>query len=232
MREDDNCRRCRELLGAHLFGQLEPEEDAELRQHLENCPQCRAEEADLRAVAELLDEDAEYLSAEEPPPHLKEKVVAEVFGDDARGSSRTRIPFAAAAAAIAVVLVGAASLFIGFSGSGGPPGLGDEEPISFASAPEGARVVEASVVAHTWGTEILMEVEGLRDGEIYNVEIEREDGTTARGGTLIGVGENQIDCNLNAAVLRQNAESITITDSSGEVVLRSKLADRPPSLYT
>lgn len=228
--KDENCRRCRELLGAHLFGQLEPEEEAELHRHLEGCPQCRAEEADLRAVADLLDEDAEYLSAEEPPPHLKEKVVEEVFGDGAR-RSRMKTPIAAAAA-VAVVLIGAVSLFIGLSDPGAPPGLGDEEPISFASQPDGARVVEASVVAHTWGTEILMEVEGLRDGEVYEVEIEREDGTTARGGTLIGVGENQIECVLNAAVLRQNAESIIITDSSGEVVLRSELADRPPSLYT
>ncbi len=77
-----------------------------------------------------------------------------------------------------------------------------------------------------------MEVEGLGDGEVYNVEIEREDGTIARGGTLIGVGQNQIDCDLNAAVLRQNAESVTITDSSGEVLVRSELADRSPSLYT
>lgn len=232
MREDNNCRRCRELLGAHLFGQLEPEEEAELRRHLENCPQCRAEEADLRAVADLLDEDAEYLSAEEPPPHLKEKVIEEVFGDGARGSPRMSLPILATAAAVVVVLIGAASLFIGFSDSGGPPGLGDEEPISFDSASEGVRVAEAAVVAHTWGTEVLMEVEGLGDGEVYNVEIEREDGTAARGGTLIGVGENEIDCALNAAVLRHNAESITITDSSGAVVLRSELADRSPSLYT
>jgi hypothetical protein len=229
---DDNCRRCRELLGAHLFGGLDPDEEADLRRHLEKCPECLEEEADLRAVMNLLDEDAELLAAEDPPPRLKERIVEEVFGESERGVRPGNPALVAAAAITVALLIGTVSLFTVFSDSGNPPGLGDEEPISFASEPGGVRVVEASVVAHTWGTELLMEVEGLREGEVYSVEIEREDGTTAPGGTMIGVGENPIDCALNAAVLRQNAEAITIADSSGEVILRSRLEDRPPSLYT
>lgn len=232
---DDNCRRRRELLGAHLLGQLESEEGAELRRHLESCPECRAEDAELRAVVNLLDEAKESdlagsgSAAEAPPPELKEKVVGKVFGGGG-GRVPPSVPLAAAAALV-VVVIGAAALFAGLSDSGGPPGLGDEEPISFGSPPAGV-AIEASVVAHTWGTELLMEAEGLEDGEVYEVSIEREDGSVARGGTLIGVGETQVDCALNAAVLRQNAESITITDSSGEVVARSELESRPPGLYT
>ncbi len=227
---DDKCRRWRELLGAYLLGQLEPEEKAELGSHLEGCPECRAEEAELRSVVELLGEQGSHPGFEEsldPSPELKEKVVERTLG-----RPRSVPPaVASAAAALLVVVIGAAALFVGLPNSDGPPGLGDEEPISFGSPPLGM-TIEASVVAHTWGTELLMEAEGLEAGEVYTVSIEQEDGASVPTGTFIGVGEEEIDCTLNAAVLRQNATAIVITDSDGDPVLRSDLERRAPSLYT
>lgn len=224
---DDRCRRCRELLGAYLLGQLEPEEKAELESHLEGCLECRAEEAELRSVVELLGEQGSHPGFEEslnPSPELKEKVVERTLGRPRRVSP------AVAAAALLVVVIGAAALLVGLPNSDAPPGLGDEEPISFGSPPPGT-AIEASVVAHTWGTELLMEAEGLEAGEVYTVSIEREDGTSVPTGTFIGVGEEEIDCALNAAVLRQNATAVVIADSDGDQVLRSNLERRPPSLY-
>jgi hypothetical protein len=227
---NDNCRQWRELLGAYLLGQLEPKEKAELESHLEGCSECRAEEAELRSVAELLGETGSRPGLEEgldPPPELKEKVVERTLG-------RPRhVPpaVASAAAALLVVVIGAAALFVGLPNSDGPPGLGDEEPVSFGSPPQGI-TIETSVVAHTWGTELLMEAEGFETGEVYTVSIEREDGTSVPTGTFIGVGEEEIDCALNAAVLRQNATAVVITDSDGDQVLRSNLERRSPSLYT
>lgn len=232
MTDDENRRRLRELLGARLLGDIEPEENAELDNLLERFPELRREEAELRAVANLLGEPGSRRDENpEPPPGLREKVVEEVF----RGGDRRRMkaPLAAAAAVAAVVLVGVVAVLVaGLPNSGGVPGLGDEEPISFASVPQGVTVSDASVVAHTWGTEVFIKVAGLEDGEVYTIEVESEDGSSESAGTMIGVGENEIDCALNAAILRQNAESITISDSSGGVVLRSDLEDRPPSLYT
>ena len=226
---DSECRRWRKLLGAYLLGQLEPEEKAELESHLEGCPECRAEEAELRSVVELLDEQGSHRGFEEslnPSPELKEKVVERTLGRP------RRVPLAvASAAALLVVVIGAAALFVGLPNSDGPPGLGDEEPISFGSPPPGM-TIEASVVAHTWGTELLMEAEGLEAGEVYAVSIEQEDGASVPTGTFIGVGEEEIDCALNAAVLRQNATAVVIADSDGDQVLRSNLERRPPSLYT
>lgn len=227
---DNECRRWRELLGAYLLGQLEPEEKAELESHLEGCPECRAEEAELRSVVELLGEQGSHPGFEEslnPSPELKEKVVERTLGRSRRIPSAV----APAAAALLVVVIGVVTLFVGLPNSDGLPGLGDEEPIYFGSPPQGI-AIEASVVAHTWGTELLMEAEGLEAGEVYTVSIEREDGAPVPTGTFIGVGEEEVDCVLNAAVLRQNATAVVITDSNGDQVLRSNLERRPAGLYT
>ncbi len=115
---DDICRRCRELLGAYLLGQLEPEEKAELESHLEGCLECRAEEAELRSVVELLGEQGSHPGFEEslnPSPELKEKVVERTLGRPRRVSP------AVAAAALLVVVIGAAALLVGLPNSDAPP---------------------------------------------------------------------------------------------------------------
>ncbi|MEH3076042.1 MAG: hypothetical protein PGN11_05105 [Quadrisphaera sp.] len=85
----------------------------------------------------------------------------------------------------------------------GPPGtLGAVERVSAqTSAGVGAT---ASVVAHTWGTETLLELTGLEAGRTYQVVVVDDAGTAVVAGTLIGTG-GEVDCTMNAAVLRADA---------------------------
>lgn len=222
--------RYRELLGASLLGELQPEERAELARHLAGCPECRAE-------SELLGETADRLGGggAEPPPDLEDRVVERVLGDapeTAPNAAPSRLKYVLPAAAMLVVLIGAVAVFPSVFGfDGGTPGLGETEEISFSGSPQGV-VPEGSVIAHTWGTEVVMEVSGLEDGEVYTVSVVRGDGSEVEGGTFIGVGANEIDCEMNAAVLRQDARAVLVTDSEGRQVLRSELERRPADLYT
>lgn len=236
-------RRYRELLGAYALGLLDNVERAELERHLEGCETCRAEAAELRAVAALLPDPGRGQEAAQdrppaslsdplptPPPDLEDRVVDAVL-PGGRGAGRQtawrRIGggVAAAAAAVVAVVVGI-SLFLDRDG-GGPPELGEEEPIAFSEAPRGVST-EAAVVAHTWGTEVVLEVEGLEAGEVYAVNVEREAGSPVPAGTFVSVEGDPVECRLNGAVLRQDASAITVADaSSGETVLRSELAPRP-----
>lgn len=237
-----NHRRYRELLGAYALGLLDNVERDELERHLEGCETCRAEAAELRAVAALLPDPGRGEAARDPlpasppdplpapPPDLEDRVVDAVL-PERRGAGRQtawrRIGggVAAAAAAVVAVVVGI-SLFLDRDG-GGPPELGEEEPIAFSEAPRGVST-EAAVVAHTWGTEVLLEVEGLEAGEVYAVNVEREAGSPVPAGTFVSVEGDPVECRLNGAVLRQDASAITVADaSSGETVLRSELAPRP-----
>lgn len=226
MRDRDH-RRYKELLGAHVLGHLDEPENSELRHHLEGCAECRAEEAGLRAVlADLPAGPAVDLSlaGTEPSPGLEERVLAAT--EDPRDQRRTRRRFAAGLAAAAVLVATlAVAVFVDLPVDTGPPGLGDVEEISFTEVPDDV-TVDGSVVAHTWGTEVILEMEGLEDGELYTAEVEREDGDPASAGTFIGDGDLLVECILNGAVLREDAQAVSVTDSDGEVVLYSELEPR------
>lgn len=236
----DEHRRYRELLGAYVANQLEGADLADLERHLKECASCRAEEAELRAVAELLSvthspESVEY----NPPPELEDRVVAAVLAEGrsrrgTRGAARDRRHLGwwgrsttglAAAAAILAVVIGLTAVFFSPDRQG-PPGPGELEQIAFSGTPEGVST-DAAVIAHTWGTEVQLEVEGLQAGGVYTVMLERDGGEPAEAGTFIGVEARPVECRLNGAVLRQDARAIFVTDEAGEVVMRSDLAPRP-----
>lgn len=219
-------RRYRELLGAHVLGHLGEPESSELRRHLEGCAECRAEEAGLRAVVATLPTGPETdpsLAEAEPSPGLEERILAATDTGDPR--RRTRRRFAAGLTAAVLVATLAVAVFVVLPTDTGPPGLGDVEEISFSVAP-GDVAVDGAVVAHTWGTEVILEMEGLEDGEIYTVAVEREDGEPASAGTFIGDADLPVECILNGAVLREDAQAVSVTDSDGDVVLYSELEPR------
>ena len=65
-----DCDRALELISAGLDGALTPEEKYWLEKHLEHCPACRALDADLASLHQLLP-----TLAPEPPAELKERIM-------------------------------------------------------------------------------------------------------------------------------------------------------------
>ena len=95
MTADDHQRYREELLGAYILGQLEDPEVAEFERHLGECASCREEAIELREVSDLLREASSWLpgpgiSAFDPPPGLKDRVVAALL--HGRPSRRRRGP--------------------------------------------------------------------------------------------------------------------------------------------
>lgn len=150
--------------------------------------------------------------------------------DDARISSRRRrasrpvLTYLAAAAALLVVggVIGTAVTDRLQGPPTGPPGtLGAVEEVSFSTSPDGS-VVDAALVAHTWGTETLLEVDGLPVGASFEVVLVREDGVEVSSGTFLGA-EQLITCQLNAAVLREDVAELQVRDVTGAVVALSEI---------
>jgi anti-sigma-K factor RskA len=90
----------RDLVGPYVMGTLEPHEERDVEDHLQECASCGQEAQELRLAHERLAGLA--YSTETPPPDLKERVVAGIQRHEAR-----RLPswVAAIAAAFCILAV-------------------------------------------------------------------------------------------------------------------------------
>ncbi len=138
------CERYEQMIWALLDGDLAPEREAELRAHLEQCPDCRGLYEAAAAAAQVLREDLA-----EPPAALAEGVMARVAAYEAeRGEPRPVQPVkrlrrwlpVAAAACLAVVIAGVAlpRLKMGSAGSGASADTAAPQAASYVMDAEGS----------------------------------------------------------------------------------------------
>lgn len=134
-----------------------------------------------------------------------------------------------AAAACLVLGFGVGALVLPGGPSGPKPGtpgeLGANEQIEFGGEPAGVDI-DASVVAHTWGTETIMQIEGLTPGESYELWLIDDEGEPHASGSFTG-STVVIDCRMNTATLRPDAASLEIRDGTGALVTVASLPAVP-----
>lgn len=111
-----NCDVALELISASLDGETTPEEERQLQEHLDQCPRCRAIQAELAGLSEALGADDTP-----PPPQMKEYILTHLPPQqNVKGRKVLRwTRWGAMAAAIALVALAAWRLPRSlFSGSG------------------------------------------------------------------------------------------------------------------
>lgn len=233
-----------ELVAAAVAGELTPAEAAELDALRTVDPSIDGEVEELRRITEQLAPRVGSWDAARPSVDLRERLLAaaaaEATADDesageatdavAVGSTSSHRPRARrrwvpalAAAACLVVGAGVGSVTVlatqqdAPAPSSGPPGtLGAVERVRFSGEP--AQVtIDGSLVAHTWGTETVLEIDGLPVGDSYSVVVVARDGQRFDSGTFIG-STVEVDCRMNAAVLRGDVAEIAIEDADGTAV--------------
>lgn len=238
---------------AYALGGLDPDEAAELEEHLSGCEICQRELASYGPLREAMNLAAPEASL---PKGSRERLLeragfteptgsAEPASPDSSGSNvhslsdrrrdfrrpSRRTWIAAAAAAVLLVAVGVVGTLTLTPLLTGPP----LEPVAFSEVPPGVEA-EANLVAHTWGIETKLAASGLEEGQNYQVTLLSEDSNPVPSGAFIGTGDELIECNLNAALLRENATALVVRGADDELVLRADLpenpevADRGPSL--
>jgi len=217
--------RYQEQIGAFLLGKLDGGELSAMQTHLNSCLGCQAEVRELEPVVTALADAAPDRLDEEPwpPGDLEESTLAPILGEIHRTRLRKRrFPSSAlaAAAAICVVVIGLAG-FVGLL----EPAVA-LEPLSFSVA-RGMEVDEGHLIEHAWGTEIRLGVSGSRDGQTYRVTLVGEDGERVDSGTFIGIGEKTLRGTFNAALLREDADSVEVRTPGGELVFFAKLPEEP-----
>lgn len=223
-------RHWREMLGAYALGELDENQRTALRAHLDGCEHCRAQLREVEPVAAALAEaDPRLFEAEEPRPSadLWERTIARVdrarqTEDELQRRRRNRLVrwSAFVAAAALLVVIGSFALVPKIAG---PP----LEPVAFSEVPAGVEA-EANLIDHTWGTETVLVVSGLEDGETYRLTLRDEEGEAVPSGAFIGTGNRPIECRMNAALLREEATGLEVRTSGGKLVLEADLPEKAP----
>ncbi len=219
---DEEHHELRMSLGAHVLGQLSPDEAAALEAHLDGCPACTSELAELTPVANALGQMRRRPGPDAsaaPPEELGDRVVTAVRGvarDERRKPWLAAAVLTAAAAAVALVTAVGVNVL---SGSDPAPGV-PLESVQVQTRQPGLQA-SADLVDHTWGVEVKLTASGFDRGARYRVAVLGVDGTRHPAGGFVGTGTREMDCNLNSSVLRERASGFEVRDAGGEVVVTS-----------
>jgi hypothetical protein len=233
-----------ELLGGAAAGDLDEDEHLELAALTAADPTAAAELADLQGAAALL---RAHASVEQPSPGLAHRIVAATAAASTAGKTSTatsstgtaatgrrwssqgpagRVLGTAAAAALVFGLGGASGWALRDGGSPagpptGPPGtLGALEPLEVRADP--GLDLDVQLVAHTWGTEAVLDIAGLPAGTAYSVTIVDLEGSEADAGSFVATS-GTVACRLNAAVLREDAGRLLVRAPDGSTVVEADL---------
>ncbi len=219
-----------ELLAAAAEDDLTPAQAAALDELRAQDPSVETELEELRATIAALRTSGVTWREEDFSPattqRLGDRIAAATTHDRRRrGAGLSRGLVGAAAAALLAVggVTGALVQDALDAPPTGPPGtLGAREEIAFTSA--SSTSIEASLVAHTWGTETILEVDGAPSGETFAVVLLSEDGEELISGSFFGT-EQTVLCRMNAAVPRSEVAEVVIEAADGSVLASSDVPD-------
>lgn len=213
----DRCEQWQGLLALEVVGQLTDSDRPALTAHLDGCPACRDQRADLAAVARILPAaDPEHLGGHDVPFELQSAVFDRLRAD-ARQHQRARVTRYAlgAVAAVAVAL----ALVVGLSGSG-PPRSGQTVALVGGTGVKAT----ARLTSEPWGTAIHLQETGQTGGQVLTVSMRSTSGSWWAAGTYDTVTGRTVEVDLACGVPSSKIESIWVRDKAGRTVLRGYVA--------
>lgn len=223
-REHDDHQTLREALGAYVLGQLKAGPDdtapteAAVRIHLAGCALCRTELAELQPVATALAGLRHRPVAGGPlPADLRPRLdaaLANEAGRRHRGRLTRAVTGLVAAAALVAVTVLGVNAFRADAPSGPVP-----DPIAVQVVQTDEVTASAGIIRHTWGVEVKLTTAGLTEGERFDAFVTEDNGAEVPAGTFTSIGTATMNCNLQAAVLAEDAVGFDVRDQDGVVVL-------------
>jgi len=184
------CREIRQALGVYVLGAIDPAERAQVDEHLATCPECREELASLAGLPAMLRKvpivEAERLAAadsegtEVPSEEMLRSLVGRTV--NVRRIHRWRTVAAAAAVAI-MALAGGAAVTNALQSSPGHPAVAWHMASATGPVP-GARLT-VKYRHQPWGTQMEINIKGLRPGSVCNLQVTDKSGTTMPVGSWV-----------------------------------------------
>ena len=198
-------------LAVLAMGALDQADSLALLSHVEGCPRCTANLAELRTTVAALDmADPDLLDpVTAPPAGLDARVLAAVDREANRRQRAVRITGWSVAAAAAVLMLAGLGWVI--SSRGGAPGE-EGTTVAFASITASEPQVSgtATVTGRAWGTEVILVVGGTEPGTVYRVWLADGSGQRIAAGTFQGA-ERTLKVTVASALPRQQATNLGMT---------------------
>jgi hypothetical protein len=173
----------REYVAAYVLDALEPDESAQLREHLATCAICQDELAAVGWIPPLLPlvdaAEVERLDAasEQPPPRLLERLIAEI-AREARTPRGRRV----------TTMIGAAALLLAVGGlsptAGQSSGHRQTETVS-AVDPHTHVHASVSVSGRSWGTQLGLTLRGAYPNGTCSLVAHSDDGRSDTAATWV-----------------------------------------------
>jgi hypothetical protein len=187
------CRQIRQALGVYVLGAIDPAERAQVDDHLATCPECREELASLAGLPAMLRKvpvvEAERLAAAEEDPELtgmpSPEVLTSLLGRTANVRRIRRWRGLAVAAAVALVAVAGGAAVTNALEPGGSGQTGHTQVTTWqkstGTGPTGAHLT-VRYRHKSWGTEMEVNVTGLRPGSVCEFQVTNKAG----GRSVVG----------------------------------------------
>jgi Putative zinc-finger len=187
------CRQIRQALGVYVLGAIDPAERAQVDEHLATCPECREELASLAGLPAMLRKvpvvEAERLAAAEEDPELtgmpSPEILTSLLGRTANVRRVRRWRGLAVAAAVALVAVAGGAAVTNALEPGGSGPIGHTQVTTWqkssGTGPAGAHLT-VRYRHQSWGTEMEVNVTGLRPGSVCEFQVTNKNG----GKSVVG----------------------------------------------
>lgn len=186
------CREIRQALGVYVLGAIDPAERAKVDEHLATCPDCREELASLAGLPAMLRKvpvaEAERLVAPDQDPGLTGVPSSELLTSlVARTANVRRIRrwrgLAAAAAVVLVAVAGGAAVTNALEPS--RPGSAIAWHQTAGTGPAVGAHLTVRYRPEPWGTEMHVNVTGLRPGSVCELRVTDLNGRTSVVGSWV-----------------------------------------------
>jgi hypothetical protein len=191
------CREIRQALGVYVLGAIDPAERARVDEHLATCLECREELASLAGLPAMLRKvpvvEAERLAASEQDPELagapSAEMLTSLIGRTANVRRIHRWRTLAAAAAVAIVALGGGAAAASALQPAAPQGPGQAATVAWQQTSGDGPVAGAHLIVRyrhqDWGTQMEVNLTGLRPGSVCEFRIVDSSGRTSQVGSWV-----------------------------------------------
>ncbi len=198
-------------LGAYVLGGLDPAERARLEGHLDGCPACREELAEMAPLPGLLARATLQEAAAGPPaPPPVERLLAQVR----RERQRRRV--LAAAAAVAVLAGGGVGAYAAFGPEAGPPAL-------VAAGPTGVHA-RVTLADRPSGTVVQLTLRGVPPGEHCRLVAVGRDGSREVAGSWEANYEGAAEMTGSTSMTRAALDRLVVETLDGRTLVTVPVA--------